>query len=52
MAERKIAKYCTAHSLRAISLRYFHAAGADSKGEVGRPMIQRSPGLQHPRGPA
>jgi UDP-glucose-4-epimerase GalE len=35
MAERAIGEYCHAHSFRAVSLRYFNAAGADSDGEIG-----------------
>jgi UDP-glucose 4-epimerase len=35
MAERLIEEYCRAHGMRAVSLRYFNAAGADAGGEVG-----------------
>jgi UDP-glucose-4-epimerase GalE len=35
MAERQIEEYCRAYGLRAVSLRYFNAAGADSDGEIG-----------------
>ena len=35
MAERQIAEFCRAHGLRAASLRYFNAAGADPSGEIG-----------------
>jgi UDP-glucose-4-epimerase GalE len=35
MAERAIAEQCRAHGLRAVALRYFNAAGADSEGEIG-----------------
>lgn len=35
MAERVIAEYARAHGIRAASLRYFNAAGADSEGEIG-----------------
>jgi UDP-glucose-4-epimerase GalE len=35
MAERAIEEYCRAYDLRAVSLRYFNAAGADSEGEIG-----------------
>lgn len=33
--ERMIADFSAAHGLRAISLRYFNAAGADPEGEIG-----------------
>ena len=35
MAERLIEECCRAHGMRAVSLRYFTAAGADAGGEVG-----------------
>jgi len=35
MAERLIEEYCRAHAMRAVSLRYFNAAGADAGGELG-----------------
>jgi UDP-glucose-4-epimerase GalE len=35
MAERAIEEYCQAYGLRAVCLRYFNAAGADSEGEIG-----------------
>ncbi|HET7780665.1 MAG TPA: UDP-glucose 4-epimerase GalE [Rudaea sp.] len=35
MAERVIEEFCRAHGMRAVSLRYFNAAGADPDGEVG-----------------
>ena len=35
MAERLIDEHCRAYGLRAVSLRYFNAAGADSEGEIG-----------------
>ena len=35
MAERHIEEYCRAHQMRAASLRYFNAAGADADGEIG-----------------
>ena len=35
MAERAIEEYCRAGALRAVSLRYFNAAGADADGEIG-----------------
>ena len=35
MAERLIGEYCRAYGMRAVSLRYFNAAGADAEGEVG-----------------
>lgn len=35
MAEWQIAGYCRVHSLSAVCLRYFNAAGADSEGEIG-----------------
>jgi len=35
MAERQIEEYCRAYGMRAVSLRYFNAAGADSEGEIG-----------------
>lgn len=35
MAERAIEEYCRAYGMRAVSLRYFNAAGADSEGEIG-----------------
>ena len=35
MAERLIEEYCRAHGIRAVSLRYFNAAGADAGGELG-----------------
>jgi UDP-glucose-4-epimerase GalE len=35
MAERVIEEQCQAHGMRAVSLRYFNAAGADSDGEIG-----------------
>ncbi|MGQ0800765.1 MAG: UDP-glucose 4-epimerase GalE [Pseudomarimonas sp.] len=35
MIERMLADFSHAHSLRAISLRYFNAAGADPDGEIG-----------------
>jgi UDP-glucose 4-epimerase len=35
MAERAIEEYCRAYEMRAISLRYFNAAGADAEGEIG-----------------
>lgn len=35
MAELQIAEYCRAYGLRAVCLRYFNAAGADSDGEIG-----------------
>ena len=35
MAERHIEEYCRAHEMRAVSLRYFNAAGADADGEIG-----------------
>ena len=35
MAERAIEEYCSAGDMRAVSLRYFNAAGADAEGEIG-----------------
>lgn len=35
MAERQIEEYCRAHGMRAVSLRYFNAAGADAQCETG-----------------
>jgi UDP-glucose-4-epimerase GalE len=35
IAERAIEEYCRAYGMRAVSLRYFNAAGADSEGEIG-----------------
>jgi UDP-glucose-4-epimerase GalE len=35
MAERVIEEHCRAYGLRAVSLRYFNAAGADADGEIG-----------------
>lgn len=35
MVERMIQDFCAAHSLSAIALRYFNAAGADPEGELG-----------------
>ena len=35
MVERMIGDFAGAHGLRAISLRYFNAAGADADGEIG-----------------
>jgi UDP-arabinose 4-epimerase len=35
MIERMLTDFANAHSLRAISLRYFNAAGADPDGEIG-----------------
>lgn len=35
MVERMLADFGAAHGLRAISLRYFNAAGADTSGEIG-----------------
>ena len=35
MAERAIEECCRAYGMRAVSLRYFNAAGADSEGEIG-----------------
>jgi UDP-arabinose 4-epimerase len=35
IVERMLRDFETAHGIRSISLRYFNAAGADSKGEIG-----------------
>ncbi|MGY8960910.1 MAG: NAD-dependent epimerase/dehydratase family protein, partial [Alphaproteobacteria bacterium] len=35
MVEQMLADYDTAHGLRAVSLRYFNAAGADPDAELG-----------------
>jgi len=35
MAEQQITQYSHSHGLRAVCLRYFNAAGADSEGEIG-----------------
>jgi len=34
-AEQMVADYCRAYGMRAVSLRYFNAAGADADGEIG-----------------